>query len=74
MPNIIMDHFSLNGFIDLGYGGVGDRHYDLYWGIWTLNYNLKTDQYRDLFLDAYGRSDIVEEGLKYFTELVRLTE
>jgi kanamycin kinase len=74
LPNIIMDHFSLNGFIDLGYGGVGDKHYDLYWGIWTLNYNLKTDQYRDLFLDAYGRSDIDHEGLKYFTELVRLTE
>ncbi|MFF2912046.1 aminoglycoside 3'-phosphotransferase [Paenibacillus sp. NPDC057934] len=74
LPNIIMDHFSLKGFIDLGYGGVGDRHYDLYWGIWTLNYNLKTDQYRDLFLDAYGRSDIDNEGLKYFTELVRLTE
>lgn len=52
LPNIIMDHFSFKGFIDVGYGGIGDRHYDLYWGIWSLNYNLKTDAYRDLFLDA----------------------
>ena len=55
LPNIIMDHFELTGFIDLGYGGFGDRHYDLFWGTWTLNYNFKTNKYKNLFLDAYGR-------------------
>ncbi|OXM88349.1 aminoglycoside 3'-phosphotransferase [Paenibacillus rigui] len=74
LPNIIMDHFSFKGFIDLGYGGVGDRHYDIYWGIWTLNYNLKTDTYRDIFLDAYGRSNIDDDGLNYFTKLNKLTD
>lgn len=72
LPNLIMDHYSFKGFIDLGYGGIGDRHYDLYWGIWTLRYNLKTDQYRELFLDAYGRSKVDEEGLNYFTKLNEL--
>ncbi|WP_127530411.1 aminoglycoside 3'-phosphotransferase [Paenibacillus kobensis] len=74
LPNIIMDDFSFKGFIDLGSGGIGDRHYDLYWGIWTLQYNLKTDRYRQVFLDAYGRSDIDEEGLNYFTILNQLTD
>jgi Aminoglycoside phosphotransferase len=74
LPNIIMDNFAFKGFIDAGNGGIGDRHYDLYWGIWTLQYNLKTDKYRDVFLDAYGRKDIDDEGLKYFTKLIKLTE
>lgn len=74
LPNIIMDNFSFRGFIDLGYGGVGDRHYDIYWGIWTLQFNLKTDRYRHLFLDAYGRSDINDDGLNYFTNLITLTD
>jgi kanamycin kinase len=69
LPNIVMDHFSFTGFIDLGSGGIGDRHHDLYWGIWTLNYNLKTDKYKDIYLDAYGRSDVEEAGLEYFATL-----
>ena len=50
------DRFS--GFIDVGNGGVGDRHIDLFWGAWTLQFNLKTDKYKDIFFDAYGRNDI----------------
>ncbi len=37
------------GFIDLGNGGVGDRHIDLFWGAWTLFYNLKTDRHTERF-------------------------
>jgi kanamycin kinase len=69
LPNIIMENFSFKGFIDLGEGGIGDRHHDLYWGLWTLNYNLKTEDYHDTFLDAYGRKDIDPVGLNYFTKL-----
>ncbi|MCA0758172.1 aminoglycoside 3'-phosphotransferase [Paenibacillus sp. N4] len=72
LPNIIMDHFAFKGFIDLGDGGVGDRHNDLYWGLWTLRYNLKTDKYKDIFLDAYGREKIDAAGLNYFTRLMEL--
>lgn len=73
LPNIILDHFSFKSFIDLGSGGVGDRHYDLFWGLWTLNYNLKTDHYNDLFLDAYGRFDVKPEGITYFAQLEKPT-
>jgi kanamycin kinase len=60
LPNIILDNWKFSGFIDLGSGGVGDRHVDLFWAIWTLRYTLKTDQYRERFMDAYGRTKIDE--------------
>lgn len=50
--------WHLEGFIDVGNGGVGDRHFDLFSGIWSLWFNLKTDQYADRFLDAYGRESV----------------
>ena len=58
LPNIMLDSWHLSGYIDVGNGGVGDRHIDLFWGAWTLNFNLKTDKFRDLFFDAYGRDMI----------------
>ena len=62
LPNILLDNWRLSGCIDLGGGGVGDRHIDLFWGAWTLWFNLKTDRYRDRFLDAYGR-DRADAGM-----------
>ena len=64
LPNIMLDNWQFSGFIDVGGGGVGDRHVDLFWGKWTLNYNLKTDKYCDYFLDAYGRENFDEEMLR----------
>lgn len=64
LPNILLDNWQFSGFIDLGCGGIGDRHIDLFWGVWTLQFNLKTDQYADRFLDAYGRDRIDPEILK----------
>ena len=58
LPNVILNDWSFSGFIDLDGGGVGDRHVDLYWGAWTLNFNLHTDKYRDRFFDAYGRDKV----------------
>jgi kanamycin kinase len=43
---------------------VGDRHVDLFWGAWTLCFNLGTDAYRARFLDAYGRDKAEEEKLR----------
>ena len=60
LPNIMLDNWQFSGFIDLDGAGVGDRHIDLFWGMWSLQFNLKTDQYRQRFLDAYGRDDIGE--------------
>ncbi|MBQ9773595.1 MAG: aminoglycoside 3'-phosphotransferase [Clostridia bacterium] len=64
LPNIVLNNWHFSGFIDLGNGGVGDRHVDLYWGAWTLRYNLKTDRYRERFFDAYGRERINTELLR----------
>lgn len=64
LPNIILNNWKLSGFIDVGCGGAGDRHIDIFWGVWTLWFNLKTDQYRERFLDAYGRDKADESILK----------
>ena len=64
LPNIMLKDWAFSGFIDLGNGGVGDRHVDLFWGAWTLNFNLKTDAYRDRFFDAYGRDRVDEDMLR----------
>ena len=72
LPNIILDGKGFSKFIDVGNGGIGDRHIDLFWGAWTLNFNLGTDEYRDLFFDTYGRELIdpvalrVIEAAEYF--------
>jgi kanamycin kinase len=63
LPNIILSDWQFSGFIDLDSAGLGDRHIDLFWGIWTLNFNLKTDVWGDRFLDAYGRDRIDNEIL-----------
>ncbi len=64
LPNIILDNWQFSGFIDLGNGGVGDRHIDIFWGVWTLWFNLKTNEYKDRFLDCYGRENFEEDMLK----------
>ncbi len=74
LPNIIMQDFSLSGFVDLGNGGVGDSHYDLFWGIWTLRYNLHTDKYKDTFIKAYGRDKIDWDRLELCRLLAGFTE
>ena len=65
LPNFIFtdaSHFSC--FIDVGLSGFSDRHIDLYWAIWSLNYNLGNPKYGDLFLDYYGRENINSEKLR----------
>lgn len=64
LPNIMLDNWRLSSYIDLGNAGVADRHIDLFWGAWTLWFNLKTDKYKERFLDAYGRDKIDTEVLK----------
>lgn len=57
LSNIICDNGNFSSFIDFSLAGRGDKHIDLYWAIWSLQYNLKTDQYTDYFLDQYGREN-----------------
>ena len=69
LPNLIMENGRFRSFIDVGQAGVGDRHIDLYWAIWSLQYNLGTDAYTDLFLDLYGRGKVDEELLRVVAEV-----
>ena len=64
LPNVMLDDFRFSGFIDLGNGGVGDRHVDLFWCAWSLWYNLKTDKYTNRLFDAYGRDRINTDVLR----------
>jgi kanamycin kinase len=64
MPNIILQDWKISGFVDVACGGIGDRHIDLFWGAWTLLFNLGTDEYKPRFLDAYGRDKVDEHLLR----------
>lgn len=64
LPNVMLDDWRFSAFIDVGNGGVGDKHIDLFWGTWTLWYNLKTNEYEDRFLDAYGRGNFDRDMLR----------
>ena len=64
LPNVLLDNWKFSGFIDLGGAGIGDRHFDLFWGIWSLYFNLKTNDHCDRFIDAYGTDRIDKETLR----------
>ncbi len=74
LPNILLKDWKFSGFIDLGNSGIGDRHMDILWGIWTLKYNLKTTRYTDRFLDAYGRDRIDPDRLREIAAMEMITQ
>lgn len=61
LPNVMEENGAFRAFIDVSMGGLGDRHIDLYWALWSLQYNLHTDAYSDMFLDLYGRENVQED-------------
>jgi kanamycin kinase len=69
LPNIMLKSWRLSGFIDLGGGGIGDRHMDLFWGWWTIGFNLalrgeeRNNSFGEYFLDCYGRDKIDKAAL-----------
>lgn len=64
LPNVMEENGAFRSFIDVAMGGLGDRHIDLYWALWSLQYNLGTDAYAETFLDLYGRESVREETLR----------
>lgn len=64
LPNVMARDWQFSGFIDVAQAGAGDKHIDLYWAIWSLQFNLKTEDYTDYFLDCYGREHFDEEMLR----------
>lgn len=69
LPNIILDDWRFSGFIDFDHAGLSDRHIDVFWGAWTLWFNLHTSAYGNRFLDAYGRDVIDEDKLTAITAM-----
>ena len=72
LPNVMLDGWRFSGFIDLGDSCVSDRHIDLFWGKWSVEFNLmmqgkmsegEIKKYGARFLDAYGRDKIEGEKL-----------
>ena len=55
--------------IDLGNAGIGDHHIDIYWLLWSLEYNIKTDKYNEYFLELYGKENVDEEILELIAAL-----
>ncbi len=60
LPNVMVKDSMFYNFLDMAYCGLGDKHYDLYWAIWSLEMNLETDEYTDYFLECYGKENIDE--------------
>lgn len=61
LPNVIQKHGEFSCFIDFNMAGIGDKHIDLYWAIWSLQYNLKTDKYTNLFLDCMEEKKLMKK-------------
>lgn len=64
LPNVMQKDGRFSAFIDFSLAGVGDKHTDIYWALWSLSYNLKTEAFTDLFLDLYGREHFSEKMLR----------
>lgn len=64
LPNLMLHQFERSGYIDVGYGGWGDPHYDLFWALWSLQFNLGSDRYAERFIVAYGRDRVDEDRLR----------
>lgn len=72
LPNMMMEKDRITSFIDFAAGGAGDRHIDLFWAVWSLSFNLKTERYTALFLDAYGRDKVDQQKLRTVAALEAL--
>lgn len=64
LPNIMLDNWHFTGFIDVDHAGIGDRHVDLFWAMWSLCFNLGTEHYLSDFCEAYGKDKINTEKLR----------
>lgn len=67
LPNILARDGEISGFIDVEAGGVGDPWMDYAWCIWSMEYNLGTDQYTGLLLEALG-IEFDKEKFEYYTK------
>jgi kanamycin kinase len=64
LPNLVLHEWEFSGFVDLGAGGVGDRHFDLAMALWSLSFNLGSTEWGAHFIDAYGRDAVDARRLR----------
>lgn len=69
LPNVMLDNWNFSSFIDVGNAGVGDRHIDIFWLLWSLNYNLGTNKYADYVMELYGKEKIDKRVLKFVAKI-----
>ena len=69
--NVFIGNSKEFGFVDVTDSGFGDRHYDIFWTMWTISLYLgiqgdlaKRIECEEIFLDAYGRDKIDEKRLE----------
>lgn len=65
LPNILVSKDKVVGFIDLSCAGIGDKWCDYAWCIWSLEYNLKTNEFTPLLLKELGIEFDIEKFNKY---------
>lgn len=65
LPNILIDDNKVVGFIDMNDAGYDDPWVDYSWALWSLEYNLKTNEYNKMLLDKLGIEMNEEKYIKY---------
>ena len=73
LPNVILHRSAdgdaqVSGFIDCGRAGIADRYQDIALAIRSISFNLSESSV-DLFLSAYGLSDLDTDRIAFFTLL-----
>lgn len=65
LPNILVRYNKIVGFIDLGRSGFGDYWEDYAWSIWSLEYNLNSNEYTKEYVELLGITFDKEKYDKY---------
>lgn len=71
LPNIFLEGGEITGFIDLGRAGIADKWQDIALAIRSIEFNLKSDKYADLFFRCLGIEPDYEK-IKYYILLDEL--
>ncbi|WZL72469.1 phosphotransferase [Clostridiaceae bacterium 35-E11] len=71
LPNVFLDNKTVTGFIDLGRAGVADKWQDVALCVRSLEHNLQSNQYTDLFY-AYLNIKPDYKKIKYYILLDQL--
>ena len=66
LPNIIVDdNDEFMGFVDVNNCGKGDKEYDYYWLLWSMEHNLKTNKHNHLLLEQINYEVDAGNYLRY---------